>query len=483
MDDLDLPPIPQSALIAAQTPPRARQSLLFTARKRARAAEVYDEPTVPATSSDPALFSSDEQAPGAENYTDRRRKKRTFQGSWWDRHPAREGRRKSTRQKREFTRNFDSGIFMGSQDESGEDHDLSLSSDSFTLEDELMRDQSRGYEAEHADDNNNTMTRQKRPPFRSWAQENLAGDHCRGQDDFQPTTDSVSPKTRTLLKVTPLEPMSKEHREVLEIVHQCLDMGKEDVDLSGRSLDSLPEEITSLQTLAKQDEIVPGMLDTGTDLEPRLRLYLANNLFTKFPAPVLELQNLQLLSLRNNNLTSIPAGIRDLVNLETLNIAGNQLTELPFEIVVLAMSHKLTRLISAGNPWKPKPFSSCDYQREIQVPESKSKFGMPRKTEMNEASGVPCLSETVLRRLAKLDPKQKIDFRGLMPEGTSEMVLDQLDLLTKKPNRQCGFCGRLIVMAATERLEWFALWLDSPPLPYRRLECADGCHKKNQGVL
>ena len=31
------------------------------------------------------------------------------------------------------------------------------------------------------------------------------------------------------------------------------------------SLTTLPDEVTSLQTLAKQDEIVPGMLDMGTD--------------------------------------------------------------------------------------------------------------------------------------------------------------------------------------------------------------------------
>lgn len=220
MDDLDLPPIPQSALIAAQTPPRPRQSLFF-ARKRARA-EVYDEPTL-TTSSDPALFSSDEQAPGAENYTDRRRKKRTFKGSWWDRHPAREGLRKSIRQKREFTRNFDSGIFMGSQDESSEDHDM-LSSDSFTLEDELMRDQSHEHEHQH-------MTIQKRS-FRLWAQESLAGEHHRAGDHLRNRADSISPKTKIVPKIKPLEPMAKEHREVCEIVHQCLDMGKEDVDLS-----------------------------------------------------------------------------------------------------------------------------------------------------------------------------------------------------------------------------------------------------------
>lgn len=189
MDDLDLPPLSQSAQDEAEA--ASRPSLLLF-RKRTRS-DYDDEPT---TSSDPALFSSDEQAPDAEQYVSEKRKKRVYTGSWWDRHPAKEGSRKSGRN-REFTRNFDSGIFMGSESEEP------LSSDSFTLEDELLRDQekSNGKDQQHF-------------PLRL------------------PDMEHHENESRTKLAPKPPVPMPPEHVEVCEIVRQSLDQGKEDVDLS-----------------------------------------------------------------------------------------------------------------------------------------------------------------------------------------------------------------------------------------------------------
>ncbi len=266
------------------------------------------------------------------------------------------------------------------------------------------------------------------------------------------------------------------------------------------SLTTLPDEVTSLQTLAKQDEIVPGMLDMGTDLEPQLRVYLANNLFTRFPTPVLELRNLRMLSLRNNNLTSIPPGIRELVNLELLNIAGNQLTELPFEVLELTRFHKLGEIISSPNPWTEPDVADwgdqaaedhdvtlvrTDLRNMVQwlvSRVSKPVLGGQR-TDGNPGVSSPSLSESVLRQLARLDPQIKVDFPSLMPPGTSEIVLERLQMLQEYPGRRCGYCGRLIVMAANERLEWWSTRrrgeLPGDILPYRRLECAQGCGKKN----
>lgn len=193
-DNLELPPVPLSARKAAQTPPRP--SFLLS-RKRTRAD--YDDE--PATSSDPAIFSSDEQAPGAENYAVADgRKKRTYKGSWWDRHPVKDGARHSTR-KREFKRNYDSGIFMGS--EGTEDP---LSSDSFSLEEELMRDQQ-------------SATGKKQP------QQN--GSPLGG---FGPNSAYGTPRAKLPPQPTSIVP--KGHEAVCEIVKGCLETGKEDVDLS-----------------------------------------------------------------------------------------------------------------------------------------------------------------------------------------------------------------------------------------------------------
>ena len=112
MDEMELPPPP-----AGQMP--RDPSLPPLTRKRSRLA--YE----PATSSDPALFSSDEAAPSAEHYSAKRTKDK-WRGTWWgDRLKG-----ESARKKRQFKRNYDSGIFMGSE---GTDS---------SLDDELLRDQS-----------------------------------------------------------------------------------------------------------------------------------------------------------------------------------------------------------------------------------------------------------------------------------------------------------------------------------------------------
>jgi hypothetical protein len=192
MDDLDLPPLSQSAIRDAQTPPRPS---FLRSRKRTRFGE--DDPT---TSSDPALFSSDDQPPGAENYVGGHDKKRTFKGSWWERPSTKDETQKRLR-KREFTRNFDSGIFMGS-----EASEELASSDSFTMEDELLRDQQ-----EKA---TGTSQGHRLEPY---------GLDAAMQDP------NHTPRTK--MPPRPAVTVPKEHEEVCAIVRQCLDDGKEDVDL------------------------------------------------------------------------------------------------------------------------------------------------------------------------------------------------------------------------------------------------------------
>jgi hypothetical protein len=185
MDDVDLPPIPSST--RQTTPSRPRPTTLLT-RKRTHPS--YDDD--PATSSDPALFSSDDHAPDAENYASGKRKKYTYRGSWWDHQRVNTTKSK----KREFRRNFDSGVFMGS-----ETSDEGLSSDSFGLEDELLRDQGQ-------------MKRGSRPsPL------------------FTIESVETTPKAKTVSRPA-LSAMSSEHDAVCRIVSHALDNGKEDIDLS-----------------------------------------------------------------------------------------------------------------------------------------------------------------------------------------------------------------------------------------------------------
>jgi hypothetical protein len=72
----------------------------------------------PPISSDPAIFSSDDD-PSADNYHTQERRKKKFRGPWYRQRPApdegsQDSLEESKRSKRKLERQFDSGVFMGS---------------------------------------------------------------------------------------------------------------------------------------------------------------------------------------------------------------------------------------------------------------------------------------------------------------------------------------------------------------------------------
>lgn len=234
------------------------------------------------------------------------------------------------------------------------------------------------------------------------------------------------------------------------------------------SLSSLPTELAELATLTKQTNIVPGMLDHGTLLEPELRLFLSNNLLTYIPQPIVSLHNLRVLSLRQNSLTIIPPSFRELVNLHTLNLAGNELEVLPFEILELVALHNLDQIIAEPNPWLPLPDKVAI--RTLGRPGTRSQMWRFASTEPPPApqrvhkstgsqagrSQAPLLSEVVLRQLARLRPQS--DLSQFMPQDTSPNVINRLNLLRKEEGgceRRCTRCDRPIVSPGAQWLEWW----------------------------
>ena len=462
MEDLDLPPLPQTSTS------RSRPALLT--RKRTHD-DYSDDVPISAASSDPALFSGDEGGIGAEDYTIKRKKK-MYTGSWYS-HRVKANRDDKNR---EFKRNYDSGIFMGS--ESSEPP----SSDSLgSLEEELIQDQ-RKMELD--------------PQTTPMAQVNRSRPFLRAASLTYKPTKSELPS---------------EHTKAIQIVQNCLDKGNESVDLSSLALTSLPPEIVSLVTLTKQTNLVSGMLDHGENLEAQLRLFLGNNLLRRVPLEVLDLTNLRLLSLWSNKLTSIPTGIRRLVNLEGLNIAGNRLRYLPFEIVELARFHKLRAITAEPNHWLPNP-TRVDVERISRWlrPRTGVCFyqwngwnGYDADSDSSEFTHsfptVPSLTEVALRSLARLPSKD--DLREFMPPDTPAQVLVGLQTLQESyldGGYQCSRCHRQIVQARHKEVEWWALVVDPgrakktdpgperpenvadlrriyEALPFQRMLCRHGC--------
>jgi hypothetical protein len=104
-DELTLPTLPK-----VSWDPITESFANHRTRKRVRSSP-------PPVSSDPAIFSSDDD-PSVDNYTQERRK-RKYRGPWYQQIPAEPSTSEVTdsvtkKGKRPFERQYDSGIFMGS---------------------------------------------------------------------------------------------------------------------------------------------------------------------------------------------------------------------------------------------------------------------------------------------------------------------------------------------------------------------------------
>lgn len=245
------------------------------------------------------------------------------------------------------------------------------------------------------------------------------------------------------------------------------------------NLEELPAGIREIATMIKDD---PASSLQFESLVARPRLYLSNNVFRRFPTPILELSNLRLLSLRQNKLTTLPPGIRNLIKLETLNISGNRLQFLPIEVLDLMSNHRLVEIQSEPNPW-----IACTEEQKRTDPEKTRISNRPRlyvrsqphddqegyhtllsltatnRSRPAEASDftqklkVPSLSEMVLRQLNRVNHSKR-ELASLMPEGTGSRVVELLgDLHTAQVegDRQCARCKRRYVTPAERWIEWW----------------------------
>ncbi|KAK4102940.1 hypothetical protein N658DRAFT_446569 [Parathielavia hyrcaniae] len=295
--------------------------------RRKRGRDMEPPPTLSSTSSDPAFFSSDDD-PALDNYQSHGRRKRRYVGAWFDQQPAssdsgvgddtrqsfpfpRRNRGPPQPQKREFRRQLDSGVWMGTEG------NLTDTDDSFDLDPVPAK-----------------FPLSSPPALRQ----------CTASNTNMPS-----------IPLSPARPrLTSGEQQVQNTIQSCVDRGDELVDLSDLGLETISDallnpisEITPIPSVAKDVAF--------EQRDPQIKVFLSNSRLRTFPVDLLNIEHLTVLSLRGNRLLKLPPAISKLRNLQTLNIAQNFLRFLPGELLdMIKPGRKLTKLNYAPNRfWRP----------------------------------------------------------------------------------------------------------------------------------
>lgn len=426
-------------------------------------------------SSDPAVFSSDDD-PALDNYVEGRRKKR-YIGSWFQQQLASSDSTfaepiAQPKTKRTLVRQLDSGVFLGSDGTECED----------VLELEIP-------------------TRARLPQLER----------------------AIPP------------PVSESERLLRERVQTCLENGDETIDFMSMDLEALSNEtVLPLSHLTCIPQVTKDVAFEQKD--PELKLYLGHNHLSRLPGALFDLTHLTTLSLRGNQLQEIPPAIGKLCNLQELNLSQNRLAWLPIEILnLLNVDCKLRTLLVHPNPFTkpsqgnevlealedddPHIFDSDDLDTEaeevpswhtdevpvemlprlltrrlarspVQVSDSNgrvvSRFKFPLEptsepvdveevfeqklmsigygthsgsdadgdSERSKATLVPSLLETVMRSCYKSEHLG--EFKGYMPDELSNLrqLFDRAVRQRETGGLKCSRCRRTTVVPALEWVEW-----------------------------
>ncbi|MEH1867482.1 MAG: COR domain-containing protein [Nostoc sp.] len=124
------------------------------------------------------------------------------------------------------------------------------------------------------------------------------------------------------------------NEELLQIIEQAARDKVTELDLSGKSLTTLPAEIvqlTNLRSLNLMSNQLSSLPPEFGKLANLRSLYLHNNHLSSLPPEFGQLTNLQSLYLHNNHLSSLPPEFGQLTNLQSLYLYSNQLSSLPPE--------------------------------------------------------------------------------------------------------------------------------------------------------
>lgn len=157
-------------------------------------------------------------------------------------------------------------------------------------------------------------------------------------------------------------------------IARCLETGVEAIDLSSQGLTKLSNEtVRPLSSFTRVPDVADNVF---TKLEPKLKLFLAQNELTTLPAELFKLGNLTALSLRANRLYELPPGIGNLTRLKELNLSQNGLRYLPYEILELfSPTARIQSLHLHPNIFYEPIFSAGE---TVEEPEVQYKIGLSR---------------------------------------------------------------------------------------------------------
>ncbi|CAG9940557.1 unnamed protein product [Clonostachys rosea f. rosea IK726] len=291
-------------------------------RKRPRQPRLSSSLSV--NSSDPAVFSSDDD-PALDNYVEGRQKKK-YIGSWFKHDPASSS--DSTfgeatvllgpKPKRTFRRDFDSGVFLGSD-----------STDS----------------------------------------------------EGVPEVLDIPAKPKLPLVAAPkISPTEQKLRDRIE---RCLETGDEAIDFWQMDLCELSDDtIAPLSQFALIPKITKDV--AFEQKEPELKLYLAQNRLMRLPGALFDVTYLTTLSLRNNKLTEVPPAIGKMRNLQQLNLSQNRIRSFPVELLDLFKANsRLEGLSLFPNPLLPAEQSFESLLDDVGAEPFEVWDGAPWKTTEN----------------------------------------------------------------------------------------------------
>ncbi|KAH8170084.1 leucine rich repeats (2 copies) domain-containing protein [Sarocladium implicatum] len=438
------------------------QSFSNNPRKRGRLTHANNVPSSAFNSSDPAVFSSDDD-PALDNYVEGRRKRR-YVGTWFSQHPTSSDSTfgdvtvtENPRPKRTWARQLDSGIFLGSDDAESE-------------------------------------TMSECPPLPS-----------------QPRLKQLNVQPRCQPNAAELEAQKR--------VQQCVESGTEDVVLYMLGLTELSSE--TVAPLSNLTRIPLVGRDVAFEQHPtQIRLNLATNVLSRLPGALFDVTTLTMLTLRGNQLEELPAAIGKLCNLQSLNVSQNRLKSLPTELLdLMETSTALNQLVLHPNPFlQPKETSpqhrmvvysvaDCDEQQaDIPTPPcfstlrqarsavlgydskglllsgqafSEAKDGLVPVAEWygdedeevddevpsswtDNLSAVPSLMEVVLRKC--YGTEYLAEMQELFYEGAPHLqaLLQRAHEQKQFGGLRCSRCRKGMVVPAKEWIEWRALYKLNP---------------------